>query len=954
MGLLPRLSLAVGLGLAVLTAPAAAPAEEGREELKLVLVCGLETPAGKDARRGIGAAIEELRPRFRAIGLEPTAVTIDTGSGAIDPDVERRIAGELAGGGRIFLGAESVASTQALFDVLKAKATGPDGVLHLVTVSTAAVDGSDDRSKVMLFRTTIVDARQIGGLLSTSRELVYPEGERLLAGHKEVLEGMAVAVQAGATPAGRREETTLRDDLTLDQIAADDGAAVPAGAYEQRFLMELAQVLKRRDPGRKKLARPILILNEQDAPGSPGAETLTRWVAGIVATPTDRAVAMVGDASFVARVNAAFLAALKDRPERGAPTSLFRFTGGKIKFRDLDLRVDGAFDGLHLFRTLPAEARSPEEQLIATRLGAAGRLERIEDHAFQSYAAVLLLLRVLEDLHDESKALTIANLDGRLRTYVSKGEGQKLALPFLGYVEFDSTGTLQARTADTGAWTGRHVYHVRWKDGAYAKHRVDPAEPAPVTATPPPPPAQGWPLSVRLALVGGLALAVAMLIRQRRALARARPARRPRPEFIENPYIYGCPVRSPELFFGRRGDLTLLIKEIERKSLILLIEGGRRSGKSSFLYFICNGGLPGTPARPEDEVRIPRSIVPVFFDMQEEANYPTEPRFLRHVRESIEQAVAGRGVDLLAGAESSSDNEYRKLTLLLHHIREARSDMVVLLLFDEVELLHDRMLRGTLSPSFLLFLKSRVEDPKCRVSVIFTGSPIDAFLESIDVWGKVKSMMQQWKLGPLSEPETRALASEPIARDVDVPREVQDEVYRLTGGQPFLTQAICHMAVNAINLRIDEIASLPATMTTEMLAEAKKEFVRNTPGHVDDMWSRLTHMDQYVLMLLARRDAPGETDVPVGVEELLGYAQAQHLEVLEGQATSSAFDSHVRAALERLSKSFLACDPPRRPEESPGYRFRMKLLIEWLKEKPIFPVIEALRQASETTGARRH
>ena len=101
-----------------------------------------------------------------------------------------------------------------------------------------------------------------------------------------------------------------------------------------------------------------------------------------------------------------------------------------------------------------------------------------------------------------------------------------------------------------------------------------------------------------------------------------------------NPYISGEPVRSEEMFFGRRGLLEQIVSTLHNNSI--MIHGERRIGKTTILYQLAN------VLRQIDDKEF--WFVPVFIDLEG----TSQERLFRLLSEEIAHAVAELP-DLAAG-----------------------------------------------------------------------------------------------------------------------------------------------------------------------------------------------------------------------------------------------------------------------------------------------------------------
>jgi len=277
-----------------------------------------------------------------------------------------------------------------------------------------------------------------------------------------------------------------------------------------------------------------------------------------------------------------------------------------------------------------------------------------------------------------------------------------------------------------------------------------------------------------------------------RAIAEAEEQAR-REGQIPQAYVAGPPLHpstSVNLLRGRAD----LFRELEGLLLaparpVLLLYGGRRAGKTSFLNF-----LPRT---------LGGNVLPLLVDGQELAAVETQ------------QGIARR----LAGAMSRSARESRNQTLprwddermsrdpfdaLLDWFdtieRETQRETVLLCL-DEFERL-DEIVQKSGNHAALHFLRHVIQH-RLRWSVLLSGSHL---LEELPAyWSDFLINTRALRVSYLSPTDTRNLIEHPTP---DFPsiytREAVDEIAGLTSGQPYLTQLICYELVEWLNLNREE------------------------------------------------------------------------------------------------------------------------------------------------------
>lgn len=961
----------------------ATPTGVEEEELRVAPVFDLgESGYGKfgtAAEAGLHAAEAEAQNILRKQGIRLILQrTIDTEGEVTKPAVLEKIHGFLDEGGRILFGGATTGETNKLLRVLEGWAQKNKGfsnppILLFVPVSTSILrrpetgDGTFNQENsrwtqnkddpLQLFRIAVSDQQALTSLFdSKGPDLRYEEAtgskNRVLPRSPETKAGMVLFAEqedAMSQAAEAEEPDAVKTDGLIDcshldasnlRASSCNGQSFVVNDYVSGFLSNLNNIV------RPESHQPRVVFWRVDD-RQDDVRRIQSIIDQMLQDPDIKSVGYIGSASFVERVNGLFVRAIRDAKSatarhsdseaRDLPENLWRFTGGTVKIEHLKTSPSslGTFHGMHFLRTVPSRSLTTEEREILEtivaelpeelRSSSTELTEKVEDHSLHAYLGMLLLAETaVATKTPESPALSTAIIARRLRSYKgpeSTSKNPKLFLPFFQQVWFHRDGDLR---------NSRHVYYALARGDGYEFYQVDL-------------PDHDTPMALVIALTLGFLTAVVVLFNWKLVLGKRR--RRVGPLGIHNPYVYGVPVTDPEMYFGRRDSFRKLVEEIESGPFVMLITGGRRSGKSSFLHFVTRGGLPAPGGDSEERVTIPSSVVPIYIDLQQLPNYPTEDELVGELlRPAIEREVAERGLELDVAAENG--NQYRKLTQLFECVHRREPEWTILLLFDEIELLNDRFRDGTLSPDFPRLIKTWVQGSKTRVSIVFTGSPLQDFdLDSRRLWTPVSGMMKTLNLGPLNERETMALVSEPVAGEVIVAERIQRELFHLSGGQPFLCQAICHMALNALNF--EGVSHLPTEISEATLEAAVEDFVENTPGHVDDMWSRFEIEEKYLLLLMAKRVA--RRHEVVTLEMLLGYAQAESFTVEEDEEQMVTV---WKRTLEQLAnkKGFVATTHQHESLQPGqiGYFFAIDLMRRWLQRKQIWPVIEELQRQGTT------
>lgn len=246
---------------------------------------------------------------------------------------------------------------------------------------------------------------------------------------------------------------------------------------------------------------------------------------------------------------------------------------------------------------------------------------------------------------------------------------------------------------------------------------------------------------------------------------------------LENPFITGNPVRTPQMFYGRGVDLAFLRDRIAAASpagAVVLLTGPRRAGKTSFLFSIVDGRLGG-------------EVMPVFLDMQQHA-------FSR-----------------VRATQSPRDSLLPKLDEV--HAQVAAAPRRLLLLVDEAEILRDLVTDGGVEGAVLRRLAVAVGD---GLSLVLAG-PTRLGDGDDPAWRDLLRGAHWRELSPLSAEDARRLLQEPLPDSLTWEDGVVEAACKVTGGQPYYTQLVGANLVDQLNARGEHtvgVALLEAVVET--------------------------------------------------------------------------------------------------------------------------------------------
>lgn len=266
---------------------------------------------------------------------------------------------------------------------------------------------------------------------------------------------------------------------------------------------------------------------------------------------------------------------------------------------------------------------------------------------------------------------------------------------------------------------------------------------------------------------------------------------------MENPYVFGEPLRSDRMFFGRVAERSEIFRGVTKANKQnYLITGPRRSGKTSLLYqlkarlefpFVALMATPESFSHQHHQFF--RGLLLRLRDHVSETTGKELPRIDWY----ITSANSDTPIDMF--------NYYfeKDLKKLLDGLSAISSQARIVLLIDEATfLLGDSSDRNEIvSDSRQEFLRHLLQVFD-RVACVLAGTP--QILKMTTVTSPLYNIFSGIKLRGLSQHETEQLIREP-ARSVGV--EFEDEavnrIIELGGCSPYYTQALCGLSLESAN-----------------------------------------------------------------------------------------------------------------------------------------------------------
>ncbi|QWK11032.1 MAG: ATP-binding protein [Thermoflexus hugenholtzii] len=375
---------------------------------------------------------------------------------------------------------------------------------------------------------------------------------------------------------------------------------------------------------------------------------------------------------------------------------------------------------------------------------------------------------------------------------------------------------------------------------------------------------------------------------------------------VENPFMEGAsgrPVRKT--FVGRSGVLERLERwwasPPDTPLPVLILYGHRRMGKSSILLRL--------------QEKRPPNILIASTDMQDLIAADHTGQLLQKFAGAIHAAARTAGLDPGPPPDRAEYASFGQATEALNRLLERLDPQMagrrLVLTVDEYELIEEKIEVGKFEPDFLRYLRAalgrhlwlnlilagrqRLEEELRHYHAVFYGSA------------------EPVKVTFLSRDEAVWLIRRPtddFALDMEEP--LAEEIYRLTGGQPYLIQRLCYELVERWNERFRrEGRNTPRRVTVEDLRamltpEFFREFFLTAEYYFSGVWEEAGPDGQRILQAFA-----GSEQTVRSRQDLIQAAG------LDPEAGEKAFQTLIHHDLVT--------------ETEEGIRLSVPLMAQWLR-----------------------
>jgi hypothetical protein len=298
-----------------------------------------------------------------------------------------------------------------------------------------------------------------------------------------------------------------------------------------------------------------------------------------------------------------------------------------------------------------------------------------------------------------------------------------------------------------------------------------------------------------------------------------------------NPYVVGRPLLEADFFMGREQlfrEVTSALRGAHQDNVVVLI-GQRRMGKTSILRRL-----------PQ---HLGESYMPVMIDLQGLLS-TGDAAFFCEIAEIIYDELVFKGFDVSEPSRKELDRDpggyFRRH--FLAEICQSLGSRRLLLLFDELEVLEQRIKAGALSQQILPYFRSLMQHEQ-RISFIFAGTHRLDELTS-DYWAVLFNLAVYFDVGYLDRLEIDHLFTEPTTGFFEFDQLALDKAFQLTGGHPHFSQLV---ARELVELRNHELLDYITVQDMNRVAET---VVEKGKLHISYLWEGATRNERLLLLTL--------------------------------------------------------------------------------------------------------
>lgn len=315
------------------------------------------------------------------------------------------------------------------------------------------------------------------------------------------------------------------------------------------------------------------------------------------------------------------------------------------------------------------------------------------------------------------------------------------------------------------------------------------------------------------------------VVEVRRPIGRVTTFRPLRP----NPYVVGRPLRESDVFIGREETFARIASSLQgaNQDNVVVLMGQRRMGKTSILRQLRH--------------RLEPFYIPLLVDLQGILGRG-EAAFLWEIAtamcDGLEQL--GRQFEEPSSASFTEDPGHYFRNHFLRPLCRTLGEHRLLIIFDEFEVLAERIASGDLSPRILPYFRSLMQHEEA-ISFLFAGTHRLDQLTG-DYWGALFNLAVYLEVGHLHPKEVGELFLRPTRGHFEIDTLALDKAVRNTGGHPHFCQLVARELVELRNEeRLDYV-------TIQDINRVSQRVIQKGQLHIAYLWDEASQDERLLLL----------------------------------------------------------------------------------------------------------
>ena len=335
-----------------------------------------------------------------------------------------------------------------------------------------------------------------------------------------------------------------------------------------------------------------------------------------------------------------------------------------------------------------------------------------------------------------------------------------------------------------------------------------------------------------------------------------------------NPYNTGSePEVRPKMFFGREGVMAQIKRQLGAAdhANVILLEGNRRTGKTSILKMIEKSDVPDgwIPVYCSLQSTAVVSAQEVFRVLAQQTGYALHAAGIEAWPPDVGGPVPGLPFELAfsraLSQAFSAERPFETFQLYVSSAVAAAAPRRLLYLIDEFDELQQNIDDGLVSPHVPKNIRHLLQHQPGICAIISGSRRLKKLRE--DYWSALFGLGYRVGVSALPAEDAKLLVTEPVAGKLRYLPHACARLVELCACQPFLIQSLCSRVFDGAASGGDR------TITTDVVERAAEEMVRDNE-HFQTLWDYAKTERRRLLLMLCDRMAGGSDAVTLGLLEM--------------------------------------------------------------------------------------